>query len=347
MNSGPVRSVGVNVALLCVSVALGLGAVELGARAVGIRPLHVNPEQRHFWRHDPELGWHHRPNQEGSFQTEQFRVHVSINSRGLRDRDYPYEKPPGVRRVVAIGDSFLWGFGVEQDEILTERLERSLPALQVINGGVSGYSTDQALLWLRREGLRYSPAVVVYVLSGNDDVMNHTNRVYWIYDKPRFRLRENGAPALEGVPVPWPSRAARARHWLRSHSAVVYRVETSSLLRATLPWLATQPHGPVDPDPADPHRLTVALVGAMRDAAHSVGAQLVLVSNSTYWFSPRGSYARLVAELRAAGHLVLDVESLPRWDCASMVVQGDGHWNARGHAFVAERLAEVIAPLLL
>lgn len=329
---------------LLLLVASTLAALFLGEgilRLAGFAPLYVGEDQRIFWRDDPELGWHHRPNQQGEFQTEFFRVHVSINSRGLRDTEVTQYKPHGVRRVLAIGDSYVWGFGVESDEIFTEDLERELPATEVINGGVSGYSTDQALLWLRRDGIRYAPDVVVYVLSGNDDVMNHMKRVYWIYDKPSFRLRDGGTLELEGVPVPQPSRVTRARHWLRARSALVHLAEVSTLFHTLLPWLTAAHATLAHPlDTGDPHRLTVALVGAMRDAARGIGASLVVVSYSGYWYSPHGSYERLVGELRRAGHDVLDVEALSGWNYEAMVIQGDGHWNARGHAFVAEALLE-------
>lgn len=329
------------VALACVSLLLALGFAEIGLRLLDLGPLAVNPDQRHFWRHDPVLGWHSHPGREGPFSTEFFDVQVSINSRGLRDAETTLEKPDGIRRVVVIGDSFAWGYGVEQAETFSSLLESALPATEVINGGVSGYSTDQALLWLRRDGIRYAPDVVVYVLSGNDDVMNHMKRVYWIYDKPSFRLRDGGTLELEGVPVPQPSRVTRARHWLRARSALVHLAEVSTLFHTLLPWLTAAQDTLAHPlDTGDPHRLTVALVGAMRDAARGIGASLVVVSYSGYWYSPHGSYERLVGELRRAGHDVLDVEALSGWNYEAMVIQGDGHWNARGHAFVAEALLE-------
>ena len=320
-------------ALGAAALALSLALLELGLRALGGDTLHVNPDQRRFWIHDPQLGWRSRPGQAGRFQTEFFDVYVSINSRGLRDHESPLAKPDGVRRVLVIGDSFAWGFGVEQEEIFSALLEGAIPATEVINGAVSGYSSDQALLWLREEGLRYGPDVVVYSLSGNDDVLNHMRRVYWIYSKPSFRLAA-GQLALQGVPVPRPSPVARVRHWLRAHSVLTSAIE-SQLVTPTDLFLALA--GDM-PDARDPHRLTLALVDAMREAAHSRGASFLLLANPDFWFSPWGSWERLISELRGSGHEVIEVVTANGWDAPAMQIPGDGHWNARGHEFVARLL---------
>ena len=324
------------IALLAASALLAGVAVEVVLRLLGAGPVPVNPDQRSLWAYHPQLGWSSTAGYEDSFDTEFFSVDVAINSRGLRDDELSLEKPEDVRRVLVVGDSFAWGFGVEQEDTFAARLERALPATEVINGAVSGYSTDQALLWLRLEGRQYAPDVVVYALSGNDDIMNHMQVAYWTYYKPSYRLDPQAGLLLQGVPVPITSFGDRLRHALRSRSAIAKALEIA--LRgheAAFVYLADS-----YPDPGDPHRLTVALVNGLRAEAHRAGASLVVVANSQFWFSPSGSYERLVDELRGAGHDVVDVESRPGWDSAAMQIPGDGHWNARGHEFVTGLLAK-------
>lgn len=323
------------IALLAASVVMAGVAVEAALRLLGAGPVPVNPDQRSLWAYHPQLGWTSRAGYEGSFDTDSFSVDVAINSKGLRANEVELEKPKGVRRVLVAGDSFAWGFGVQQDDTFAARLERALPATEVINGAVSGYSTDQALLWLRLEGRQYEPDVVVYVLSGNDDIMNHMQVAYWTYYKPSYRLDPQAGLILQGVPVPRSGFGERLRHALRSHSAIAKALEVALLgHEAAFVYLAD-----AYPDPRDPHRLTVALVNALRSEARRVGASFVVVANSQFWFSPWGSHERLVDELRGAGHDVIDVESLPGWEPATMQIPGDGHWNARGHEFVAGLLA--------
>ncbi|HVJ24265.1 MAG TPA: GDSL-type esterase/lipase family protein [Burkholderiales bacterium] len=95
------------------------------------------------------------------------------NSRGLRDaREFPYEKPAGTLRVLALGDSHTQGYEVRQDATYSAVLERALIAngfkAEVLNAGVSGFSTAEELAYLEAEGYRYQPDVVVLGFFAND-----------------------------------------------------------------------------------------------------------------------------------------------------------------------------------
>ena len=199
------------IALAAASFAMAGVALEVALRLLGAGPVPVNPDQRSLWAHHPKLGWTSRAGYEGTFDNGFFSVHVAINSRGLRGDEVSLQKPVGVRRVLVVGDSFGWGFGVEQEDTFGARLERALPDTEVINGAVSGYSTDQVLLWLRLEGRQYAPDVVVYALSGNDDIMNHMQVAYWTYYKPSYGLDRHAGLLLQGVPVPKAGLSERLR----------------------------------------------------------------------------------------------------------------------------------------
>ena len=91
------------------------------------------------------------------------------NSRGLRDREYIFEEPPGKCRIIVLGDSMTFGAGgVDNKDLFTELLENSDPRLEVINLGVPAYSTDQEYLYLKREGLLYHPDLVILCIFRND-----------------------------------------------------------------------------------------------------------------------------------------------------------------------------------
>src|SRR5947207_3890326 len=214
--TGPAR-VGrlVGPALGIVSLLLFLLLAEVLLRALGYDHLYVNPQPARFWRHDALLGWHHQAAASGVFDHRpQFMTRIRINDKGLRGKDYPYERVAGKRRVLVLGDSLVFGYGVEQDEVFTDVLEGMLPATEVINAGVSGYGTDQELLWFRSEGVRYRPDLVIILMCGNDDDENNSDLVYNVYHKPRFRQTGNGGLSLTGIPVPEPSRALRLKHWI-------------------------------------------------------------------------------------------------------------------------------------
>jgi GDSL-like lipase/acylhydrolase family protein len=95
------------------------------------------------------------------------------NGAGFRDtRDFPYQKPPGTVRVLVLGDSHTQGYEARQDHTFSAILERYLRQrgvqAEVINTGVSGFSTAEELLLLENEGYRYQPDYVVLALFAND-----------------------------------------------------------------------------------------------------------------------------------------------------------------------------------
>jgi hypothetical protein len=127
---------------------------------------------------------------------------LSSNSRGLRGvREYPLDKPAGVARVVVLGDSFTFGEDVGDDEAWPRRLEELMPGTEVLNLGVHGYGHDQMLLYLKEEGLKYHPDVVVVGFLPDD--MERNVVAFRDYAKPRFVL-QGGQLALRNVPVPSP-----------------------------------------------------------------------------------------------------------------------------------------------
>jgi hypothetical protein len=123
-----------------------------------------------------------------------------INSRGYRDFERTQAKPPGVRRVVSLGDSFAWGVGVEFDDTYAQRVERTLcrrrrTPWQVVSLAQPGMNSVAEAAQLAAEGLDYEPEVVVlgYVLNDSEDEnAAEARRVEdWLEDKreqksPRF-----------------------------------------------------------------------------------------------------------------------------------------------------------------
>ena len=103
------RSRLLNLALLVASIAAALVVGEIVLRLMGWTPMYVSPERDRFWRYDPLLGWAHLPEQLGVLETQQFRISVRINHRGLRDREHSYQRPSGIERILLLGDSFAWG----------------------------------------------------------------------------------------------------------------------------------------------------------------------------------------------------------------------------------------------
>jgi hypothetical protein len=98
------------------------------------------------------------------------------NSHGYRDRERALPRPPGVRRVLSLGDSFAWGASVEFEDAYPQRLERGLTRRrrepwEVVNLALPGMNTIDQSAQLTQEGLAYGPEVVLlgFVLNDSED----------------------------------------------------------------------------------------------------------------------------------------------------------------------------------
>jgi hypothetical protein len=101
---------------------------------------------------------------------------VHINKWGFRGPDYPMEKPPGVFRIAALGNSVLFGESAGESataEALSRRLQAEHPAgfpsrVQAVNTAVPGYELCQELALLEGYADRFAPDLVLvgYVMNG-------------------------------------------------------------------------------------------------------------------------------------------------------------------------------------
>ncbi len=104
--------------------------------------------------------------------------HVTTNSLGYRGPDIAEGKPSGELRVLFIGDSFVYGDFVNDDQTLPAQLERRLNArcanVQVVNAGLGDATITEETALIDR-GLRLSPDLVILMFGEND--VGDLNRV--------------------------------------------------------------------------------------------------------------------------------------------------------------------------
>jgi len=140
-------------------------------------------------------GWTTRP----GYASPDGTVHV--NAQGLRAlREYAEPAPSGVRRVIACGESFTFAEEVSDAEAWSVRLEEvgSEPGapLEVLNYGVGGYGTDQALLRVSSEARGPVEALLVGLMLENIGRNVNRYRPLWstrsgvCFTKPRFLLED-------------------------------------------------------------------------------------------------------------------------------------------------------------
>lgn len=203
--------------LVTVSLLVNCGLVEIGARRGLLLP--YNPSADGWWKvawlkrsaqydsnrtqlaidkFHPVLGWTLRENVRDAKLSEST---VNSNSQGVRGlREYPLAKGHATR-VVVIGDSYTFGEGVNDDQTFSADLERLLDNSEVLNLGVHGYGTDQQLLRLQIDGVKYRPDVVLLGYYEDDIARNRLS--FRDYQKPHFSV-VNGRLVVDDLPIPSP-----------------------------------------------------------------------------------------------------------------------------------------------
>ncbi|MFO8057538.1 MAG: SGNH/GDSL hydrolase family protein [bacterium] len=100
---------------------------------------------------------------------------VRINNLGFRGEDVSRSKPEGTTRIVIVGDSIVFGQGVDEEKTLSclieELLARKEPgrSFQVINAGVRGYNSHDYVVLLKEKVLSLSPDLVILVITEIND----------------------------------------------------------------------------------------------------------------------------------------------------------------------------------
>ncbi len=140
---------------------------------------------------DPELGHVPIP---GARQVVEYpgdrgepawKLVLEVNPQGFRGPPVEAKKPPGVRRIVCLGDSHTFGYGVAAEEAWPGCLDSALAArapgrFEVVNAGVPSFDTAQTIRWLETRVLQLDPDVVVLQYFVNDAMQREA-------DDPRIK----------------------------------------------------------------------------------------------------------------------------------------------------------------
>ena len=148
-----------------------MGAKPPGAESKKIQDLFAKTMTLYRPSDNPILFYEPRP----GANYEQY----AINSHGFRDRDYSIEKRDSVFRIAVLGDSIIWGHGLALKDSFAKQLEHLLiqgleRPFEVLNFGVSGYSTQQEVELYRVRASLFSPDLVIVGFCLNDGVLNST-----------------------------------------------------------------------------------------------------------------------------------------------------------------------------
>ena len=228
MRGGANALLGVVCTLLCLAAAEAV-LRRLAERhdvrlASGERKTVFNP-----YRSDALLSYALRPGWSGIHENTDFRVGVRVNALGMRGAEPPREKTPGARRILVLGDSFAFGWGVGDDETFPARLaarwRRTGDPLELFDAAVPGYAADQHWIFLRERGFALAPDLIVLALCQNDAEDLGSTRLALGDDRLPLRttslrrfiaedgrmhyLNEAGRPLPEGAVIVFAADSAR------------------------------------------------------------------------------------------------------------------------------------------
>ncbi|MDD5720571.1 MAG: SGNH/GDSL hydrolase family protein [Candidatus Krumholzibacteria bacterium] len=344
------RRLGAFCAKLLVSLLIFVAGLELGTRLLSPSDrFEVLPNT-----FDPVTGVRQVPHGRGFVRCPEYEITITINGAGLRDdRDYPYARPPGRRRLLCLGDSFTFGLGVHVHETFAKVLEDLLAdGTEVLNSGLVGTGTAEQLAWYETNGRLWQPDLVVLAFCVND----------WT-DNTKSGLFSLAADSTLVQHLAVEHGTLRRLRLLRRLPGYADWFARSHFVNRFREWFAVVHHGRLaaaaagtrTPDEIWRHEraLTEALLRRLREACRQDGAGLLVMPIPALPGSgePEQRLEELMAFLRREGFASLDLHTAFAGDEAAGGISGtgggsaslyypvDGHWTAAGHALAARELA--------
>jgi lysophospholipase L1-like esterase len=184
---GRARSVAAKIALAAGSLIATLLLLELVLSAL-FEPVHRVWQVQELFQLDDELIYSLRPNARRVAKHAEFTEHAATNAAGLRD-DTIRPRDEFDQRIVVLGDSMVFGHGVDDRESFPNQLESILRErgrnVDVINAGIKGYGTDGMYkLWKTRLApLELQPDLLIFAIYHNDLHDNIGQPLYTIRDR--------------------------------------------------------------------------------------------------------------------------------------------------------------------
>jgi lysophospholipase L1-like esterase len=331
--------------LLFVTLLVTLLVAEVGVRILFPGWAPRTGRLVELWQYDREYGWAHVPSSSGRFASFGFDTFVEINSQGFRGPEVPTRKDPSQRRIVVIGDSFVWGFGVEYDEIFASRIENACRNVEVINLGVSGYSTDQELLLFEEKGADLEPDVVILVVAANDFSSNTRSKEYVYYHKPLFVIDgdelvlTNRPVPREGPLVRFAARTSKRSYLLTQINRVIHAARKEAKVAPEAPQVSEVRANEIDYPRTPAERVTGKLLERLLSSIEASGAKPVVV----FVDGMQGRDRRLASYLGETGAELVHIDDyMPSGNHETHHLPGDFHWNPTGHAVVGNAVLDTM-----
>ncbi len=227
-----------------------------------------------------------QPNSHFTHKSADGRWAFEINAQGFRDaRDYNYEKPIGTLRILALGDSNTLGYEVRQQATFSEIIERDLAAkgvkAEVLNTGVSGFSTAEQLAFLENEGLRYRPDIVLLAFYRNDFEDNMKAGLFRLDGDELVAVKKRHTPGVRILEIinslpgfPWLSQNSYLYSLIMNS---VWSIAKQALLDKAMAQMQTEYAIGTQELTVEMKRLSIRLIERMYRIAKSRNIQFIIM----------------------------------------------------------------------
>jgi lysophospholipase L1-like esterase len=337
-------------ALLVLEGLLRIFAPQIPGRLVR------RPHPKGMYTAHPVLGHILTPGWRGVFRRPGMEMEVRVNRIGLRDRERG-PKDPGTTRILILGDSFTFGWGVPYEEAYGPQTERLLRKrlgreVEVIPAGIPGYDTETELAWLETFGWDLEPDLVVLQFCASNDFADNLLPPFEVKDgflhRPSRRRAVGAAYRSRGAVVDWLER--------HSHLWVFLSRRYRSFGRRDRRALKERQVRNLNREYRLAYEKTAQLLERMAEACRAHGVPLVVFNAAVKYqvedadlverdllLEPDRFLERTCARL---GIPLVDTVPAFLQDDGGLFLEKDAHWSVRGHALAARILADALAPLL-
>ena len=281
-----------NTALAALAFAVALCASEAVVRLLYKDETVLFPRYHTDYRYERYVIRGIRPNVRFQHTSVDGSWTFITNSRGFRNtKEFAYDKPAGTLRILSLGDSQTQGYEVAQDATFSAVAERYIESreakAEVINAGVSGFSTAEALVFLENEGVKYRPDVVVLGFYANDFDDNLKADLFTLDEQGA--LVENKHEHIPGVRIQNAMYGIPGVAWL-SENSYLYSMLFNSVWAAAKTRLAVQARehaaARIGASPGDGLEYAVPASGAL--SAHQVAVTAALLVRMRRFCTDKG-----------------------------------------------------------
>lgn len=281
--------------------------------------------------------------------------------------DYPKTPAPGTRRVMLLGPSFAYGWGVDYEDTYAHQLEQMLAEagwagderVEIINAGVPSLKLASQLPWFVNEGAKYRPDLVVQFIYGTTAVKNDPNTGQHVEDGYLVSTQVSRGTKIRAVMKKFATVFYGWIVYTKIDQALAGSDEPAEVEGAGREMRLRSDFDLDDPDVQE----SLDLYHRLRDEVEKAGADLVLVyfplsyavhvEDQSRWrhLGVLDIAAQREFDVAFCGHLT-EVEKIPCLDITDDLQRAaetgderlyywlDVHWTALGNRVAARATAE-------